>query len=170
MLAYIILGFVAAERLVELAHARRNTRRLVAAGGVEAGARHYPLFIVLHGAWLGSIAWAIDDAVRVDPWLLALFALLQLARLWIIGTLGRFWTTRVITLPGAPLVHRGPYRFLRHPNYLVVSLEIAVLPLIFGLVWQALIFFVLSGLLLRHRMRIEAAALAARQAIQKGTL
>ena len=167
--AYALLGLVAAERLAELAYARRNTRRLLAEGAVEAGAGHYPLFVLLHGAWLASLALSVDATTRIDPVLLGGFALLQAARLWIILTLGRFWTTRVVTLPHAALIRHGPYRFLRHPNYLVVTLEIAVLPLMFGWLWQALIFTLLNGLLLRHRVRIEAAALAPRQAIEKGT-
>ena len=167
--AYALLAYTAGERLVELAYAQRNTRRLRAAGAIEVGAGHYPLFVLLHGAWLVSLALSVGAAVRVDPWLIGLFALLQLARLWIIRTLGRFWTTRIITLPGAPLVRTGPYRFLRHPNYLLVVVEIAVLPLAFGLIAQALIFSALNGLLIAHRMRVEAAALAPRQAIEKGT-
>jgi methyltransferase len=169
MLAYAIIALVAAERLVELAYARRNTARLIAAGGVEAGAAHYPAFVLLHAAWLAGMALSVDRATPVEPWLIGLFGALQLARLWIVASLGRFWTTRVITLPGAALVRRGPYRYLSHPNYLVVGLEIAALPLAFGLVWQALIFSALNGLLLRHRMRVETAALAPRQAIEKGT-
>lgn len=169
LVAYGLLAYTACGRLVELAYARRNTRRLRAAGAIEIGAGHYPLFVLLHGAWLASLALSVGPDVRVEPWLVALFALLQLARLWIIRTLGRFWTTRIMTLPGAPLVRSGPYRFLRHPNYLVVVAEIAVLPLAFGLVAQALIFSVLNGLLIAYRIRVEAAALASRQAIEKGT-
>jgi len=169
LIAYALLAYVAGERLIELAYARRNTRRLRAAGAIEVGARHYPAFILLHAAWLASLALSVDGQIPVDPWLVALFGLLQLARLWIIRTLGRFWTTRIITLPGAPLVRAGPYRFLRHPNYVLVVAEIAVLPLAFGLVAQALIFSALNGLLIAYRVRIEAAALAPRRAIERGT-
>jgi methyltransferase len=167
---YLVLAVVAAERLAELAYARRNTRRLRNAGAIEVGAAHYPLFVVLHGAWLAVLAASVGPATRIDPWLITLFGLLQLGRLWVIVTLGRFWTTRIITLPGAPLVRSGPYRILRHPNYLVVVAEIAVLPLAFGQVAQALIFSALNGLLLWHRIRLEATALAPRQAVEKGNL
>jgi methyltransferase len=166
--AYGLLGYTAGERLVELAIAARNTRRLRAAGAIEVGAGHYPLIVLLHTAWLASLALSVGADTRIDPWLVALFGVLQLGRLWIIWTLGRFWTTRIITLPGAPLVRTGPYRFLRHPNYLLVVAEIAVLPLAFGLVLQALIFSALNGLLIAHRIRVEAAALAPRQAVEKG--
>jgi methyltransferase len=167
--AYLVLVAVALARCAELVHASRNTRRLRAAGALEIGAAHYPLLVLLHAAWIAVLALSVGPATRVDPWLITLFGLLQLARLWVIATLGRFWTTRIITLPGAPLVRRGPYRILRHPNYLVVVAEIAVLPLALGQPWQALIFSVLNGLLLGHRIRLEAAALAPRQAIEKGS-
>lgn len=167
--AYLVLVLVGVLRLAELVHAHRNTRRLRAAGAREVGAAHYPLFVLLHGAWLAVLALSVGPTTRVDPWLIALFGLLQLARLWVIATLGRFWTTRIITLPGAPLVRSGPYRILRHPNYLVVVAEIAVLPLALGQPWQALIFSALNGLLLWHRVRLESAALAPRQAIEKGS-
>ena len=103
---------------------------------------------MLHGSWLGAL-WLLvpPDAPVIWP-LLVLFALLQAARVWVIGSLGRYWTTRIITVPGAPLVRRGPYRWLEAPNYVVVAAEIAVLPLAFG-AWQiALLFSVLNALLL----------------------
>ena len=155
---------VAAQRLAEVAWARRNERRLRASGGLEIGARHYPLFFVLHGSWLAAL-WLLvpPDAPVIGP-LLMLFALLQGARLWVIASLGRYWTTRVISIPDAPLVRRGPYRWLKHPNYLVVAGEIAVLPLAFGAWRVALVFSALNGLLLWHRIRVEDAALAPRRA------
>ncbi len=160
---WVVLA-VALLRVAELVYARRNERRLRAAGGVEHGARHYPLFVILHGAWLGALFALVPADAQVFPWPLAAFALLQLARLWVILSLGRYWTTRVIAVPGAPLVRRGPYRWLRHPNYLVVMLELAVLPLAFG-AWQiAVVFSVLNVVLLWHRIRVEDAVLARRRA------
>lgn len=160
-LSQVVVLLVAAERLAELLYARRNTRRLLTQGGIEAGARHYPLFIVLHGGWLLALFFLVPPDAPVDGWLLAVFAALQGARLWVILSLGRFWTTRVITLPGASLVRRGPYRFLRHPNYLIVVAEIAVLPLAFEAWRIALVFSALNLALLAHRIRVENAALAA---------
>ena len=99
---------VLSQRLAEVAWARRNERRLLAAGGIEVGAGHYPLFFVLHGSWLAAL-WLLVPADAPVIWpLLALFALLQAARVWVITSLGRFWTTRIITVPSAPLVRRGP--------------------------------------------------------------
>jgi len=161
-LFHLVLGLVVLQRLAELALAQRNTRRLLAKGATEVGRRHYPLIVALHAGWLVALAIAVPADARVFWPLLGLFLALQAARIWIISSLGSYWTTRIITLPGAPLVRRGPYRWLRHPNYLVVALEIAVLPLAFGAVWIAIIFSVLNTALLWHRIRVEVAALAGR--------
>ncbi|BBK29520.1 methyltransferase [Stella humosa] len=158
-----VLALVAAQRLAELWLAGRNTRRLLAAGGREVGGGHYPLFVLLHAGWLAAIL-ATTPLDRPPAWgLLALFALLQLGRAWVIATLGRFWTTRIVTLDGAPLVRAGPYRLVRHPNYWIVAAEVAVLPLAFGNWPVAVLFSVLNAGLLGHRIRVEAAALAPRE-------
>ena len=160
-LAQIVTLLVALQRLAEVGYARRNARRLLAAGGVEHGAGHYPLLVALHGAWLAALFALVPAEAPANWGLLGLYGLLQLGRLWVIASLGRRWTTRVIVVPGAPLVTRGPYRFLRHPNYLIVALEIPVLPLAFG-AWQIALGFGLANLaLLAHRIRVEQRALAA---------
>ncbi len=160
-LAQIVTLLVALQRLAELGYARRNARRLLAAGGVEHGAGHYPLFVVLHGAWLVALFVLVPAAAPADWGLLGLYGLLQLGRLWVIASLGARWTTRVIVVPGAPLVTRGPYRFSRHPNYLIVALEIPVLPLAFGAWHIALVFGLANLALLAQRIRVEERALAA---------
>lgn len=153
--AYVVLGLVSLQRVAELWLANRNTRLLLANGGQEHGAGHYPLFILLHGSWLVVLVVSVSsDTIMVWP-LLGLFLLLQLARVWVIKTLGRFWTTRVITVTDAPLVTSGPYRWARHPNYLVVALEIPILPLAFGLWEIAMVFTVLNLPLLGYRIRFE---------------
>lgn len=154
------LLFVAAQRLVELRFAARNTRRLRARGAVEHGAGHYPLIVALHAAWLLSllvfVPWRQPPTL---PWLAAFF-LLQPLRGWIIASLGERWTTRVLVLPGAPPVARGPYRWLAHPNYLLVAGEILTLPLAFGAPRLALLFTALNALLLLGvRIPVENAAL-----------
>ena len=160
---YWVLLFVVIQRLGELAWAARNTRRLLARGAVEIGQRHYPLFVILHASWLLAIAATVPADTPPNWSLLGVFALLQLLRIWVVATLGPYWTTRIITLPDAPLVRHGPFRFLRHPNYAVVAAEIAVLPLAFG-AWQvALIWSIANALLLRHRIRVESAALQSRR-------
>ena len=163
---YLILGFVVVQRLGELAYARRNTVRLLARGGVETGAGHYPIFVLLHGSWLIALAAFVPAGAGINLPLLFVFAALQVARVWVLLSLGQHWTTRVITVPGAPLVSRGPYRYLRHPNYAIVTAEIAVLPLIFS-AWEiAIIYSLLNLALLRHRIRIENEALALRRAAE----
>jgi methyltransferase len=158
-----ILGLVIIQRLVELAVARRNTARLLARGAREVGAAHYPLFILLHASWLAAIA-LLTPLDRQPNWpLIGVFAILQGLRIWVVTTLGPYWTTRVITLDEAPLVRRGPFRFVRHPNYWVVCGEIAVLPLAFGDWAVALVWTVLNAMLLTYRIRVETGALAPRK-------
>lgn len=159
MIAVAVLAFVTLQRLAELLHARRNTRRLLARGAREHGAGHYPLIVLVHGAWLASLWWlAPGEAVLWLP--LGLFMLLQAARLWVLASLGERWTTRIIVLPGEPLVARGPYRFVRHPNYLIVAGEIALLPIAFGLWEAAILFSVLNAGILWIRIRAEERALS----------
>jgi methyltransferase len=159
-LAILLLTFVTAERLIELWWARRNTRLLLAQGAVEHAPGHYPLIVTLHAIWLLGL-WLLGWSQTVSPGWLAVFVLLQLARAWILVTLGRRWTTRILVLPGAPLIKNGPYRFLSHPNYAVVAGEIAVLPLCLGLFWYAVAFSILNAAVLFIRIRAEAAALSA---------
>jgi methyltransferase len=157
--AVLILLLVTAQRLIELDIARRHTRVLLARGAYEVGAGHYPLIVAVHTAWLASL-WLTALEQPIDWLLVGLYALLQCLRLWVLATLGERWTTRIIVLPGAPLVRRGPYRLIRHPNYVVVIGEIAVLPLAFGLVWIALIFSLLNAAVLAIRIKSEQAALS----------
>jgi len=160
-LLYLMLGLVILQRLAELRVARRNSRRLLAEGAIEHGSGHYPLIVALHAGWLLAMALTIPPDRPADPWLLAAFLLLQPARIWVIASLGRFWTTRVIVLPGAPRVGHGPYRWLAHPNYLIVALEIPLLPLAFA-AWPLALAFGLANLaLLAHRIRVEERALTA---------
>jgi methyltransferase len=160
----IVLALVVLQRLLELAYARHNTLALLRRGAVEAGRQHYAAFVVLHATWLIAMAIWIPPYAAANWWLLGAFALLQIARVWVVVSLGPYWTTRVVTLPGAPLIRRGPYRYLRHPNYVVVAGEIAVLPLAFGAVTLAIVFTILNGALLLVRIRVENAALASRRA------
>lgn len=161
--AALILGFVTAQRLGELVLSRRNTRRLLAQGAHEVGAAHYPLIVALHAAWLLGLwylaVYRVPAGQSVNLSWLLLFVVLQLARVWVIASLGGRWTTRIIVLPGATLVRRGPYRFMSHPNYWVVAGELLVLPLVFGLAWYGLVFTLLNAAVMWIRIRAEAAAL-----------
>jgi len=155
-----ILAFVTLQRLGELVLARQNTARLMGMGAREYAPGHYPLIVAVHTLWLAALWWLAPG--RAIHWLLLLiFVLLQLGRVWVLRTLGPRWTTRIIVLPGAPLVTGGPFRFVSHPNYLVVIGEIAVLPLVFGL-WQvAALFTLLNAIVLAIRIRAENRALSA---------
>jgi methyltransferase len=157
--AVAILGFVTLQRLLEMRLADSHSRKLLAQGGVEHGREHYPFIVALHAAWLAALWWWAPGRPINLP-LLVLFAVLQIGRVWVIRSLGNRWTTRIIVKPGAPLVRRGPYRFVNHPNYLIVAAEIAVLPLVFGL-WQlAVLFSALNAIVLTVRIRAENRALA----------
>jgi methyltransferase len=155
----LLVGFVTLQRLAELALAHRNTRLLLGAGGIEFGRAHYWAIMALHAGWLGGL-WVLGHDRPVDRALLVVFLVLQCARIWVIASLGRRWTTRIIVLAGEPHVGHGPYRIVRHPNYLIVALEIAVVPLALGLPLYAALFFVLNTVLLGVRIRAENAALA----------
>jgi methyltransferase len=158
ILSIVILALVTLQRGGELVLARRNTARLLARGAVEAGAEHYPIMVGLHGAWLAGLWWFAWNRPADLGWL-ALYLVLQALRVWTIASLGERWTTRIISLPGAPLVRRGPYRFLPHPNYAVVAGEIAVLPLVFHMWIYAAVFSALNASILWIRIRVEDAAL-----------
>jgi methyltransferase len=154
-----LLAFLTLQRLAECGLARRNERRLRAAGGVEFGAAHLPLMVLLHAAWLVGL-WALAYDRPIDPLFFGLFVILQMARLWILVTLAGRWTIRIIAVTGKPLVAGGPYRFMRHPNYAVVAGEIAVVPLALGLPIYALVFSVLNAVMMAIRIPKENAALA----------
>ena len=157
--AIALLAFVTLQRLAELAWSRRNEARLKALGAYEVGAAHYPAMVVLHTAWLACL-WLLGWERPVALVWFAVFVLLQLGRAWVLATRKGRWTTRVIVLPGETLQRRGPYRFVRHPNYLVVALEIPVLPLALGLPWVAFVFGFANLAMLAWRIRVEDRALA----------
>jgi len=155
--AIAFLAFLIVQRLGELVLARRNTQRLMARGAREVAPEHYPLIVAMHTAWIVCLVVFGHNATLSWGWLAA-FAALQLLRVWILASLGPRWTTRIIVLD-EPLVARGPYRWIRHPNYLLVVAEIAVAPLVLGLTWVALVFSVLDAIVLAIRIRAEDRAL-----------
>jgi len=126
---------------------------------VKTGANHYIFIVLLHGTWLLGL-WVLAWDRPISLPLLAVFVVLQAVRAWVIAAMGPRWTTRIITLPGVPLVASGPYRFVSHPNYVVVALEITVLPLAFGLLGYAILFTLLNAAMMWVRIRSEAGALS----------
>lgn len=153
-----ILALVTLQRLGELWWSNRNTKRLLANGAAEHGRAHYPWIVAVHALWLG-VLWLAAPGRPVNFLWLAVFVLLQVARVWVLATLGPRWTTRIIVPPREPPVRRGPYRWVDHPNYLIVAGEIAVLPLVFGFWDLAILFTFLNAAVLSVRIREENKAL-----------
>ncbi|NNU38803.1 hypothetical protein G9X64_20430 [Rhizobium sophorae] len=153
-----LLAFVTLQRLGELVLARRNTAALLASGAKEVAPEHYPVMVALHAGWIIGL-WLLASGRPIALFWFLVFMGLQVLRLWVLATLKGRWTTRIIILPGAPLVRSGPYRFLRHPNYTIVVGEIAALPLAFGLPLYAIVFSLLNALVLYVRVKAENAAL-----------
>jgi methyltransferase len=162
--SFALLVFVTAQRLVELAFAHRNTTRLLQEGAVEVGASHYPLIVALHTVWLGALWLWVIAGYDTFWWPAGIaYMLVQVVRLWAMSSLGRFWTTRIIVPANSKLVRRGPYRFIRHPNYCVVIAEIALLPLALGSWPMAIIFSLINAGLLTWRIRMENVTLRTRR-------
>ena len=155
---------MAVQRLFELVLARKNERRARARGAVERGEGHYLLIVALHTLWL--VSTLVEGLLRGPelpafwPAPLALFLLLQPVRYWAIFSLGHRWNTKILVLPGEKPLRRGPYRYLNHPNYVVVVVEILTFPLIFGAWITALFFTVLNAVVLSVRIREENRALS----------
>jgi methyltransferase len=152
--AEIILALVTAQRGAELLLSRRHTARLMAQGAIEIAPDHYLLMVAVHTFWLVAL-WVLGHDQAPNLLALAAYVALQALRLWVMVTLGARWTTRIIVMPGAPLIAKGPYRYLNHPNYVVVTAEIALLPVMLHLWGTALLFTILNGLVLFIRIRAE---------------
>jgi methyltransferase len=153
-----ILALVTLQRLGELWLSNHNTTRLLAKGAREHSPGHYPLIVAVHALWLAALWW-LAPSQPIDRFWLATFVLIEVARIWVLASLGPRWTTRIIVLPDQPLVRRGPYRFVNHPNYVVVVAEIVVLPLVFGLWRVAIAFTLLNAAVLTVRIRAENGAI-----------
>ena len=148
------------QRGLEELHSRRNERRLLAAGATETGAGYYPVMVFGNLAWLAATFFLLPANAPVLMLPLCLYLMLQIARYWIISTLGQYWTHRIITLPGAPLVRSGPYRYFAHPNYAVMMMEIMLLPMVFGGWTLGVIAAGLYAPSLLYKIMIEDRALA----------
>lgn len=151
------------QRGAEEIHSARNTKRLIAAGGREEGSDYYPVVAVSHLGWIAGLFFLIPADSNIIWPLLAAFLLMQPVRYWVIGTLGRFWTHRIITLDSAPIVRRGPYRLLRHPNYAVTYVETFLLPLAFGALSLAIIMTAIWLAVIQYKIALEDRAIGARR-------
>jgi methyltransferase len=161
---YVMAIVLIIQRLLELSIAKRNRAWALAAGAQEFGERHYPLFFILHIAWL--ISWIVEGSlysnILSELWYLwlGLFIFAQILRYWCIASLGRFWNTRILVIPGKALVSKGPYQYLKHPNYVAVAIELAAVPLIFGATVTAIIATLCnSWLILGIRIPVEEKSL-----------
>lgn len=150
------------QRGLEELYSQHNTRRLLQQGAYEVGRDYYPIVAATHLCWIAALALLAPPHAPAHAPLLFAFLALQPLRYWIIGTLGRYWTHRIITLPGAPVVAQGPYRFLRHPNYAVTLAETLLLPLAFGQLALGVIFTVIWAAVLRYKIGLEDGALGMR--------
>lgn len=154
---------VLAQRGAEELYSARNTRALMAAGGHEEGRSYYPVVATTHLAWIASLFFLIPPYATISPVLAVCYLLLTIARYWVIGTLGPFWTHRIITLKDAPIVRAGPYAIIRHPNYAVTIAETFLLPAVFGAWAVAFIMTAVWTAVLRYKIELEDAALAPRK-------
>lgn len=163
MLFFIIISLVITQRLIEVFVAKRNEKRMLAQGAYEVGASHYPYMISLHVSFFVCL---IAEVVIFDrgisplfPLFFLIFLFVQALRIWCLTSLGQFWNTKIIILPGANVVTKGPYLFIRHPNYVVVCIEIALLPLMFQAYLTAISFTLLNLAMLSVRIPLEEKAL-----------
>jgi methyltransferase len=162
---FVLIAFIVTQRLLELGHAKRNLKWALENGGREYAPEHYPFMVLLHSSWIVALlleGWLRGGGLAPLWWLwLGLFMLAQVGRYWVISSLGQLWNTRIVIVPNAKLVRTGLYRYLKHPNYVVVALELLVAPLVFGAWVTALVFSVLNAvLLLAYRIPAEEKALA----------
>ncbi|CAM3247849.1 isoprenylcysteine carboxyl methyltransferase family protein [Filibacter tadaridae] len=163
MLFILVISIVIVQRLVELIVAKRNEKWMRSQGAYEAGAAHYPLMVLMHVAFFVSLILEVIVFNRpFSPlWgvLLGIFLVAQVMRIWCLTSLGKFWNTKIIILPGADVVRKGPYLWVRHPNYVIVTTELLVLPLLFGAYFTAIIFTLLNVWMLSVRIPTEEKAL-----------
>jgi len=145
------------QRLFELFIAKKNEEWLRERGAVEYGQRHYPMIILLHSAFILSLIVEFEwkNTAAMSYFFLALFFLLIMTKAWVISSLGKYWNTKIFRVPGSLSIRKGPYRFVKHPNYIIVVLEIAIIPLVFNLYFTAIVFSILNGLMLSVRIKEE---------------
>ncbi len=159
--AYFIISLIIL-RLAELVYARRNAKWLLQHGAVEHGAEHYPFIVLLHVLFLSGLIleYCWQAPVPFNRVFFMLFLLCLVFKGWVLISLGKFWNTRIYRIPNFPLVKAGPYRFFKHPNYIIVVAEILIIPMIFNLYYSAVVFSVLNAIMLQIRIKAENRALA----------
>jgi methyltransferase len=167
---WIFILLIIGQRLVELVIAKKNEKWMKARGGIETGGEHYKWFIYLHTLFFMSILLEVlmkvnSQDIRFNYVYFVVFFAAQLARFWCIYSLGRFWNTKIIVLPRVSLIKKGPYKYVKHPNYIIVAVELFVIPMLFGAYVSAIAFPILHIILLRIRIPAEEKALASVQKV-----
>ncbi len=164
MWMWVLILFIIFQRLFEMKIAKRNERWMLARGGIKVGEAHYKWFLMLHTLFFISIMLEAglyrEETFSLNMILLAVFISAQLARIWCIASLGRFWNTKIIVLPRVALIRKGPYKYVKHPNYIIVAIELFIIPLLFGAYLTAILFPLLHLLLLKIRIPLEERALS----------
>lgn len=165
VLFYIVIGIVAAQRILELVISKRNEVWLLSRGAIQYGAGHYRFIVLMHICFFLSMFEEFffikghKELNIINYSFLVFFILLQFGRVWVLVSLGKYWNTKIYRIKRRPLVKTGPYKYLKHPNYIIVTLEIIALPLIFNLYYTALVFSVLNAIMLSIRIKAENKAL-----------
>ncbi|MBV7508009.1 hypothetical protein KW850_22595 [Bacillus sp. sid0103] len=159
----IIIGFIVLQRMVELGIAKSNEKWMKRQGAIEFGVSHYRYMVLIHVLFFICL---ITEKVNWDhglshlwPILLSVFLMAQIIRIWVITSLGRYWNTKIIVLKNAKIIQKGPYRFIKHPNYFVVTIELVVVPLLYDLYFTAGVFTILNAIILMIRIPEEEKAL-----------
>jgi methyltransferase len=153
----ILISILILQRLLELVIARKNEKWLLKQGAVEYGQRHYLFIVILHTLFIASliIEYSIKQATSLNILFLSIYIILVALKIWTISSLGKYWNTKIFRIPGMAPVNKGPYKFLKHPNYIIVIGEIAVFPLMFNLYFTAAVFSVLNAVMLTIRIKDE---------------
>jgi len=154
---FIFIGFVILLRIIELLVSKKNETWLRQNGAVEYGQKHYPFIVALHSVFIASmiVEFLARGGTNLSIWFLVIFVLLILFKTWTISSLGKYWNTKILRIPDSTFIKKGPYKYFRHPNYFIVICEIAVIPMVFGLYYTAILFTVLNGVMLWVRIKAE---------------
>ena len=161
MIFILFISFVILLRIAEIFVARRNEKWMLQNGAVEYGKRHYPFIVALHSLFFVSliVEYSMQQTPSFSLAILLAYLLLIAFKVWVIASLGKFWNTKIFRIQNAPLITKGLYKYIKHPNYLIVVAEIALIPLIFHLYYTAVVFTLLNAIMLTVRIREENLAL-----------
>jgi methyltransferase len=153
----IFIAFLVFQRFTELYISRRNEKWLLSQGAIEYGREHYPYIVALHTLFIASLIaeYYLSGGPPMSCIFLLLFVLLLTFKYWVLSSLGLYWNTKIYRIPGKVAIRKGPYKLFKHPNYVDVVLEIAIIPLVFQLYYTAVIFSVLNAIVLSVRIKVE---------------